>query len=284
MVKVLGNNTYLDETTLIKMVILSGFVHLLAFFLFVFLPNLFAGPTIRIIPQYTPVALIGPGELGGGGGGGKASVKPVTVPKARVNVAAKKPELIQKKVEPKAIEISKTEPKTKTKPEPKTATPAKEEKNDSQAQEEQHNQAIENIRGRVGGGEQQAANTEGVGGGVGGGVGVGVTPGGGSGAPEMQVYLSIVVDRIMEAWFLPPGLKEQAINQGLLAILNIRIDREGKVTFQAIAQKSGNPVYDDSTVKAIQKIQVTSFPPLPEVYREPYLDLGIKFNPSEVNS
>jgi len=278
MVKVLGNNTFLDETKLIKMVVLSGVVHFLALFLFVFLPSVFSGPTIRIIPQYTPVALIGEGELGGGGG--KSAAKSVTVHKDTVKVAAKKPELIQKKVEPKAIEIAKTE--TKTKPEPKTATTSKEEKNDSTA-EEKHNQAIEDIRGRVGR-ESQAANTEGVGGGVGG-VGVGVTPGGGQGgAPEMQVYLSIVVDRIMEAWFLPPGLKEQAIRQGLLTIIDIRIDREGKVTFQAIEQKSGNSIYDDSTVKAIQKIQVTSFPPLPKVYRGYYLDLGIKFNPSEVNS
>ena len=268
MVKVLGNNTFLDETKLIKMVVLSGFVHFLALFLFVFLPNLSSGPTIRIIPQYTPVTLVGPGELGGGG---KSSVKPVTVPKARINVAVKKPELIQKKVETKPIEISKTEPKT--------ATPPKEETHNSQAQEQKVNQAIENIRERVGG-EEQAANTGG-----GGGVGVGVThEGGGSGAPEMVVYMSIVVDRIMEAWFLPPGLKEQAINQGLLTTIDIRIDREGKVSFQAIEQSSGNSVYDDFALKAIQKIQVTSFPPLPEVYREPYLDLGIKFNPSEVNS
>ena len=94
MVKVLGNNTFLDETKLIKMVILSGFVHFLALFLFVFLPNLSSEPTIRIIPQYTPVALIGPGDLGGGGNPGK----PVTVPKAQVNVAVKKPELIQKRL------------------------------------------------------------------------------------------------------------------------------------------------------------------------------------------
>jgi len=267
MVKVLGNNTFLDETKLIKMVILSGFVHFLALFLFVFLPNLSSGPTIKIIPQYTPVALVGPGELGGGG---KSSVKPVTIPKARVNVAVKKPELIQKKVETKPIEISKAEPKTAPSP--------KEETHNSQAQEQQVNQAIENIRGRVG--EEMAANTGG-----GGGVGVGVThEGGGSGAPEMVVYLSIVVDRIMEAWFLPPGLKEQAINQRLLTTIDIRIDREGKVSFQAIEQSSGNSIYDDFALKSIQKIQATSFPPLPEVYREPYLDLGIKFNPSEVNS
>jgi hypothetical protein len=238
----------------------------------VFLPNLSSRPTIRIVPQYTPVALVGPGELGGGG---KSSVKPaVMFPKARVNVTVKKPELIQKKVETKPIEISKTEPKTPIPPRPK------EETNNSQAQEK-HNQAIENIREKVGGGEQAANTREGTARGV----GVGVThEGGGSGAPEMVVYMSIVVDRIMEAWFLPPGLKEQAINQGLLTTIDIRIDREGKVTFQAIEQKSGNSVYDDFALKAIQKIQVTSFPPLPEVYREPYLDLGIKFNPSEVNS
>jgi len=267
MVRALGSNNFLDETKLMRMVVLSGFFHFFALFLFVFLPNLSSGPIIKITPQYTPVALVGPGELGGGG-----TVKSVTISKSRVNVATKKPELIQKKVETKPIEISKTEPKTTTSPKEKT--------DNSQAQEQQVKQAIENIRERIGG-EEQEENTEAVKGRM----GIGVTHQGESnGAPEMVVYMSIVVDRIMEAWFLPPGLKEQAIKQGLLTTIDIRIDRQGKVTFQAIEQSSGNSVYDDFALKAIQKIQVTSFPPLPEVYREPYLDLGIKFNPSEVNS
>jgi len=270
MVKVLGNNNFLDETKLIKMVVLSVFFHFLTLFLFVFLPNLSSRPTISIIPQYTTVALVGPGELGGGG---KSTLKPVTVPKARVNVAVKKPELIQKKVETKPIEISKTEPKTATTPK---------ETNDSRAQE-QHDQAIEDIRERVGGAQQEAA-TAGTGGAAGG-VGVGVAHGGGGiEATEMQVYISIVLDRIAEAWFLPPLLEEQAIKQGLLTIIDIRIDREGKVSLQATEQSSGNPVYDGFAVKAIQKIQVTSFPPLPEVYRGSYFEMGIKFTKSEVNS
>ena len=271
MVHALGDKIFLDETRLMKMVVLSGFIHFLAFFLFVFLPNFSSNPAIRVVPQYTPVLLVGQGDLAGGT---KSLVKPITVAKA--NVTAKKPDLIQKKVEAKPIEISKTEPK---KPETVTPPAKKEETQNSQGEEQKVSQAIENIRERVGK-EGQAASSAMVGG-----IGVGTNiEGGGSGAPEMYVYMSIVVDRIMEAWFLPPGLKEEAINQSLLTIIDIRIDRDGKVTLQGIEQRSGNSGYDNYALQAIQKIQVHSFPPLPEVYREQFLDLGIKFNPSEVNA
>ena len=263
MVKVLGNNTFLEETKLNRMVILSGFVHFLALFLFVLLPNLYSGPTIRIVPQYTPVTLIGPGELGGGG----PSVKPLTVPKSKVNIEAKKPELIKSKVEPKTISIDKTPAKTKI--------PPKEETTSSRNNDQSIENAMQNIRDKVAG-EQQAVNT--------GGGGIGVASGGGSDseAPEMQVYQSIVVDRIMENW--SSLAKELGIKQKLCTIINIRIARDGKVTFQGIAQASGNAVYDDYARKAIQKIEINSFPPLPDVYQGDSLDMGISFTPSEVNS
>jgi len=35
---------------------------------------------------------------------------------------------------------------------------------------------------------------------------------------------------------------------------------------------------------AIKKIRSESFPPLPEVFRNPYVDLGIRFHPSEINN
>jgi hypothetical protein len=109
---------------------------------------------------------------------------------------------------------------------------------------------------------------------------------GGSGAtqiPEMVVYTSIVIDRIMEAWFLPPSLKQEAFSRNFLTIIQIRIDRQGKVSFQGVERNSGNPLYDDYALAAIKKIQSETFPPLPEVFREQYLDLGIRFQPSEAN-
>ena len=119
------------------------------------------------------------------------------------------------------------------------------------------------------------------------GVTAGVGIQGGSGAaqapPEMTVYTSIVIDRIMEAWFLPPSLKQEASSRNLLTIIQIRIDRQGKVSFQGVERNSGNPLYDDYALAAIKKIQSETFPPLPEVFREQFLDLGIRFQPSEAN-
>ena len=277
MVHLLGNSAFLDETSLLKMVVVSGVIHFLALFFFIFLPYLSSRPVISPIPQYTSVMLVGPGELGGGGG--KSLSKPVVVEKAKVAPVTKKPELLQKKVEPKPIEISKTEPKKL-----KTTPPVnkKEETFSKQAEDQRLSQAIENLRERVGSRYKEAgAETVGVGKGVG--VGANVE-GGGSGAPEMIVYLSIVIDRITEAWFLPPGLKQEAIKRGLLTIIQIRIDRQGKVTLQGLQQSSGNNLYDDYALKAIQKVQLESFPPLPEVYREPFLDLSVRFHPLEAST
>ncbi|MCX8011893.1 MAG: TonB family protein [Desulfobacterota bacterium] len=278
MVQVFGNNHFLDETSLLKMVIISGAIHFFSLFFFIFLPYLFSRPVTSVIPQYTPVILVGPGEVTGGGY--KSSVNSVMVEKAKIAPATKKPDILQKKIDTKPIEISKTEPK-KLKP-TSPVTPKKEETSTSQAEEQKLNQAIENIRERVGNRNQEGEIESAV---TGKGVGIGRNiEGGGSGAPEMLVYLSIVIDRITEAWFLPPGLKQEAIKRGLLTIIQIRIDRQGKVDLQGLQKSSGNNLFDDYALKAIQRVQLDSFPPLPEVYREPFLDLAVRFHPLEANT
>jgi len=45
---------------------------------------------------------------------------------------------------------------------------------------------------------------------------------------------------------------------------------------------SSMEMYDNYAVTAIKKVQASSLPPLPEVYREAHLDLGLRFRPSEV--
>ncbi|MBW1679327.1 MAG: TonB family protein, partial [Deltaproteobacteria bacterium] len=67
-------------------------------------------------------------------------------------------------------------------------------------------------------------------------------------------------------------------------IIDIRIDRDGRVSLQGIEQNSGNSLYDNYALAAIKKIRSESFPPLPEVFRNPYVDLGIRFHPSEINN
>ena len=243
MVQALGKNILIDDSRLLKIAVISGVIHFVTFCLLILLPNLSSGPKISPLPDYTSVSLLSPGELSGI----SAPPKPVVIPKAKVSPSSSKPVPLQKKVETKPIEISKTEPK---KPELIKTSPKKEET--SPKQDQQLNEALNRIRDQVKNGAQA---------GMTGGTGVGAKAGGaGSGAPAMMVYLSIVIDRITQAWFLPPGLKEDAINRGLITIIDIRISRDGQVKPLGVSQSSGHSLFDDYSLKAIKKLKWRRFP------------------------
>jgi outer membrane biosynthesis protein TonB len=267
------------EPRLMNMLILSGIFHFLAISLLFFLPGFPSSPYINPFPQYTPVRLISLKDLPGSN---KAPEKMVLVKKAKKELRIKKPTPIQKQLEVKKIEVSKVVvPKKSIVPKkisPVSSKPdqkKREKKASPSYQEEEHlQQAIRNIKEKVTNVvKAETYSPLGIKGGT-----------GTSEIPEMVVYTSIVVDRIMEAWFLPPKLKQEALLQNLLTIIDIRIDREGKVYFQGIERGSGNVLYDNYALAAIKKIQSESFPPLPEVFRSPYLDLGIRFKPSGVDN
>lgn len=265
------------ETKFRNMLILSAVFHFVTLTLLILLPGLQFGPRINLLPQYTPVRLVNLNDLPGT----KSPSTIKQVEKAKQKVVAQEPTRIEKKLEVKKLEPSKIVPQKtvvpKTVPLAEKKPIKKEEPVQPQSppqQGETHlRQAISRIRENLGKGAQ--ATTAG---------GVGVKGGVGTEAiPEIVVYTSIVIDRIMEAWFLPPSLKQEAFARNLLTIIDIRIDREGKVFFQGIEQNSGHSLYDDYALAAIKKVQSESFPPLPDVFREPYLDLGIRFQSSEVN-
>jgi len=259
-----------EQSRLANMLILSCIVHFLGFSLLFVLPGIPFQPRIESFPNYTPVTLVNLKDLPGN--------KSISLAKAKKELTAQKPVLIQKKTEVKKLEISKTvaPPKKlalKESSSPPSKSPAKEKtkQNVSGQKEDQHvQQALDSIRNRVASGGASASAA------------FGIKGGGKAGEiPEILVYTSIVVDRIMQAWFLPPGLEEEARHRDLLTVIGIRIDRDGKVFFQGIEHSSGNSLYDNYALAAIKKIQTDSFPPLPAVFRNPFLDLGIRFNPSE---
>ena len=262
-----------------NMLILSGIFHFLAISLLFFLPGFTYSPYIKPFPQYTPVKLITLNDLPRLN---KAPEKIVLIKKIKKELRIKKPLAIQKQLEAKKIEISKVKvPKKvvaskKISPFSSKSNQKKkgEEESLSDQQEEHLQQAIRNIKEKVTNRlKAETYNPAGIKGGA-----------GTSEIPEMVVYTSIIVDRIMESWFLPPKLRQEALRQNLLTIIDIRIDREGKVHFQGVERSSGNILYDNYALAAIKKIQSESFPPLPEVFRSPYLDLGIRFKPSEVEN
>jgi outer membrane biosynthesis protein TonB len=280
--EVMGGDFLSDETKFRNMLLLSVTVHLVTLALFLFLPNLQIGKRINPSPGYT-VNLVSLGELTGMKSPGDGA--PNHVVKAKQALVAKEPARIQKSVEVKKLEptklvaqkavIPKSIPSLDKKPEKPKEEPAKQASNPGES-EEHLEQALNRIKENLGSGARGQAS--------GATAGVGVQ--GGSGAaqiPEMVVYTSIVIDRIMEAWFLPPSLKQEAYSRNFLTIIDIRIDRQGKVSLQGVERNSGNPLYDDYALAAIKKVQSETFPPLPEVFREQYLDLGIRFQPSEAN-
>jgi hypothetical protein len=255
------------------MVIVSCVVHFLGFSLLFFLPGIPSIPRIDSLPNYTPVKLVSVGDLPGR--------KSISITKAKKRLIADKPILIKKKSAVKKLEISKTVAPPKKVVAKKSVSPpvkaSEKEKSDQASSTPKEDQrlrrAVDGIRDRVAaaGSASSAA--------------FGIRGGGEAGQiPEIVVYTSIIVDRIMQAWFLPPGLEREAAHQKLLTVIGIRIDRDGKVSIQGTERSSGNALYDKYALAAIKKIQSDSFPPLPAVFRSRFLDLGIRFNPSEKNN
>ncbi|MBN2466680.1 MAG: TonB C-terminal domain-containing protein [Deltaproteobacteria bacterium] len=260
------------ESRLAPMVVVSGIVHSILFLLVLILPGLPSKPLINALPQYTPVRLVSLNDFSKGRG----TTVSIPVAKAKQKIIAKEPSLIQKKLTiPKETTAKLSIPKETIDTKKPTSLSPQPAQTKTEGEKNEHlSQKINSIREKVanGGGSVTA-----VAAGPKGGMAVGDVP------PEMTVYTSIIIDRIMQAWFLPPGLKEEAVQQNLLTIIGIRIGKSGEVVLQGVEQSSSNSRYDGYAMAAIKKIQAQAFPPLPAVYRYPYLDLGIRFHPSEIN-
>ncbi len=85
-------------------------------------------------------------------------------------------------------------------------------------------------------------------------------------------YYNTVGSMIRSEWIFPG----QAVT-GLQAIVTIKIAPDGKLLAMRVEHASGNTLFDQSAVKAVEK--VGDFPPLPEDIDEEYLEIGIRFCP-----
>lgn len=90
---------------------------------------------------------------------------------------------------------------------------------------------------------------------------------GGSGRPDAEVaaWLRAAQYHVEQAWVLPPGFQRGA----LLAEVVVRLDADGRVLGEPrIVRRSGDPWYDESVVRAIQK--ASPLPPPPEPGEWPF--------------
>ncbi len=102
-------------------------------------------------------------------------------------------------------------------------------------------------------------------------------PGSGSGGglsdPVLQKYYEDVWERIQESWHSP----NVSVSKNLLAVVSIKIRKDGRISDWNMEQRSGNRAYDESIVRALKSIDM--LPPLPVSVNEDYLEVGFNFHP-----
>lgn len=80
-------------------------------------------------------------------------------------------------------------------------------------------------------------------------------------------YYSMVVNKIKQQWIFP-----ESIDKDLLAIITIRIAKDGSITINRMEKSSGNTLFDRSALRAISKAS-----PLPPPPQE--MEIGVRFRP-----
>ncbi len=88
---------------------------------------------------------------------------------------------------------------------------------------------------------------------------------------EFKAYYLKIKDIIWLKWILPNDYSKK----DLLAIINIKISRAGNLMEKSFEKKSGNLVFDNSVIRAIEK--AAPFPPLPETFMDNFMEIGLCF-------
>ncbi len=93
-----------------------------------------------------------------------------------------------------------------------------------------------------------------------------------------RLYYTEVWSAIKSQWVLPRSLI--GAQKGLEAIVVIVVRRDGKIENIRFEKKSGNPVFDESVLRAIQK--ANPLPKFPDIYSPPRDEIGIRFRPEDL--
>ncbi len=96
--------------------------------------------------------------------------------------------------------------------------------------------------------------------------------------PEYVMYQARIRKRIMNEWIIPLKFTEQQM--GLICKIVVHMNDRGEVTETEWDQKSGNPSFDMSALRAVEKASPLDIPPerlKHEVYNEGFI---VEFNPA----
>lgn len=98
------------------------------------------------------------------------------------------------------------------------------------------------------------------------------------GSYQMNLYLTVIWEKIRSSWNLAENLVQGKKN--LESIIAIKISRKGEIVDMNFEKRSGNHYLDESAMRAIKK--ANPLPPLPDAFRDEYLEIGIRFLPSDL--
>ncbi|MEJ5348624.1 MAG: TonB family protein [Desulfosoma sp.] len=92
-----------------------------------------------------------------------------------------------------------------------------------------------------------------------------------------RLYYTEVWAAIKRQWVLPKSLINE---KGLEAVVVIVVRRDGKIEKMQFEKRSGNQLFDDSVLRAIQKAD--PLPKFPDIYSPPRDEIGVRFRPEDL--
>ena len=97
---------------------------------------------------------------------------------------------------------------------------------------------------------------------------------GGVARTDKERYYGLLAERIRGLWTVPPGIAELS---RLKTDVTIDVDREGNYRNLRIVRYSGNNIYDQAALRAVERAAKPSLPKPPDTIKENWLFLGFRF-------
>ena len=98
--------------------------------------------------------------------------------------------------------------------------------------------------------------------------------GGGAARTDLERYYGLLAERIGSYWTLPLNLSDVG---GMKAEITIDVSRRGDYRKLRIHRSSGNVIYDQAALRAVERAASPSLPRPPDTIREAWLFLGFRF-------
>jgi colicin import membrane protein len=89
----------------------------------------------------------------------------------------------------------------------------------------------------------------------------------------MRNYIDGIWDQIRRNWSIPPD----AQGKGYLAIVEVALDRRGRLLRSRIEQSSGNSLYDRAAMRAVDAANAKGLPAMPPNAGEDEFVFGLRF-------